>query len=80
MKPIFNKVTEGIPAFYSSVKNPITCIGMFRKAYLLVISRNSSLLSTGCDAIQGELPTNVLKGVLKTLEKFQEELCNEVSV
>ena len=52
---------------------------MFRKVDLLVISRNSGLLSTGFHAVQNELLTNVLKDVLKILEKFQEELCNGVS-
>ena len=62
------------------VENSITCIGMFRKVDLLVISRNSGLLSTGFGAIQNELLLNVLKVVLKILEKFQEELCNGDSV
>ena len=80
VKPLFSNVTGEVPAFYSSVESSITCIGMFQKVYLLVISRNSGLLSTGCDAIQNELLTNVPKDVLKILEKFQEELCNGVSV
>ena len=37
------------------VKNSITCTGMFRKVNLLVISRNSGLLSAGFGAIQNEL-------------------------
>ena len=53
---------------------------MFSKVALIVILRNSGLLLRGCDAIQNESLTNVLKGVLKTLEKFQEELCNGISV
>ena len=53
---------------------------MFSKVTLIVILRNSGLLLRGCDAIQNESLTNVLKGVLKTLEKFQEELCNGISV
>ena len=73
-------LTGEIAAFYSSVENSITCIGMFWKVALIVILRNSVLLLRGCDAIQNESLTNILKGVLKTLEKFQEELCNGVSV
>ena len=48
---------------------------MFRQVFLLVISRKR-----GCDAIQNKLLTNVLKGVLKILEKFQEEFYNGVFV
>ena len=43
------------------VENSITRIGMFRKANLLVISRNSCLFPTGFGAIQNEL---LLKGTL----------------
>ena len=43
------------------VETSITCIGMFRKVNLLVISRNSGLLSIGFGAIQNEL---LLKGTL----------------
>ena len=53
---------------------------MFRKVALVVVLRNLGLLLTGCDAIKNELLTIVLKGVLKTLEKLQEVLCNGVSV
>ena len=53
---------------------------MFRKVALLVILRNSGLLLTGCDAIKNKSLTNVLKGILKTLEKLQEVFCNGVSV
>ena len=53
---------------------------MFRKVALLVILRKPRFLLTGCDIIKNESLTNVLKGVLKTLEKFQEVLCNGDSV
>ena len=45
-----------------------------------MILRNSGLLLRDCHAIQNESLANVFKGVLKTLEKLQEELCNGVSV
>ena len=48
---------------------------MFRQVFLLVISRKR-----GWAAIQNKLLTNVLKGVLKILEKFQEEFYNGVFV
>ena len=60
VKPLFSKVRE-IAAFYSSVEKSITWIGMFRKVDLLVISRNSGLLSAGFHAVQNELLTMFLK-------------------
>ena len=79
-KPFFSKGTGKFCHVYSSVENSITCIGMFQKVTLPVILRNSSLLLTGCDAIKNESLTNVLKGVLKILEKLQDVLYNGVSV
>ena len=73
-------LTGEIAALYSAVENSITCIGMFWKVALIVYLRNSGLFLRGCEAIQNESLTNVYKGVLKTLEKIQDELCNEVSV
>ena len=89
VKPFFRKGTGEPAAFYSFVENfvtftaveiSITCIGLFRKVALLVILRKPRLFLTGCDVIENESLTNVLKSVLKTLEKFQEVLCNGVSV
>ena len=45
-----------------------------------MILRNLGLLLRDRDVIQNESLTNVVKGVLKTLEKFQEKLCNGVYV
>ena len=80
VKPLFSNVTGEVAAILQLCRKFYHVIGVFQKVYLLVISRNSGLLSTGCDAIQNELLTNVLKGVLKILEKFQEELYNGDSV
>ena len=44
------------------------------------VLRNSGLSCTGFGTIQNDILLNVLKVVLKILEKFQEELCNGVSV
>ena len=87
VKPFFSKGTREIAAFYSfcrkfchvysSIENSITCIGMFQKVALLVILRKSRLLLTGCNL---ESLTSDFKCVSKTLEIFQEVLCNGVSV
>ena len=45
-----------------------------------MILRNSGSLLTGCDAIKCESLTNVLKGILKTLERLKEVLCNGASI
>ena len=43
VESLFNKVIEEISAFYKSVENSITCIGVLRKLVLLGISLNFRL-------------------------------------
>lgn len=61
------------------------CIGIFQNVAGLETLRNSlltgvvDLQSTGLNAAKNGLLMKFLKGVSKSSENFQEELCNRVS-
>ena len=69
--------------FYNSVENSITSIGMFQKVALKEILTSlltavACLHSAVCNAIDNELLTKFLEGVLKLTEIFQEVTFNGV--
>ena len=73
MRSLFIKVTSQISAFYKSVGNSITCIGMFDNVAHLKVSRNSLLtIVAGLHFIE------MLPGILEIPEICQEMLCNGV--
>ena len=83
VESLFPQVARKIFLFYNSVENSITSIGMFQKVALKEILTSlltavACLHSAVCNAIDNELLTKFLEGVLKLTEIFQEVTFNGV--
>ena len=80
----FSSSSKKIFLFHNSVENSITSIGMFQKVALKEILTSplltavACLHSAVCNAINNELLTKFLEGVLKLTEIFQEVTFNGV--
>lgn len=84
VESLFPQVARKFFLFYNSVENSITSIGMFQKVALKEILTSplltavACLHSAVCNAINNELLTKFLEGVLKLTEIFQEVTFNGV--
>ena len=80
---LFSKASEEIFAFYSSVENSKTFIGIFQKVAVLEISRSPLLIGvaglqfTVCNNAKNGLLTTFLEGAsLELSENFQKVVSN----